>query len=124
MKAIESTKKEHWEEWLLNALERDIWTANKYATDPPMDGGKTRIPLLNYPRHDGLTTLTSSNTEKTDALAGTFFPPPPPSPTVPHSCYLEPADIFSYFTRAQIRKVAKKLPAFKAPGPDGIPNTV
>ena len=34
-KAIESTKKEHWENWLLNASERDMWTANKYATDPP-----------------------------------------------------------------------------------------
>ena len=69
-------------------------------------------------------TLTSSNTEKTDALAGAFFPPPPLHPTLPHSCYPEPADIFNYFTRAQIRKAAKKLPAFKAPGPDGIPNAV
>lgn len=39
-KKIKSTKKEHWENWLLNALERDIWTANKYATDPSTDGGK------------------------------------------------------------------------------------
>ena len=34
-KSIEATKKEHWENWLINASERDIWTANKYATDPP-----------------------------------------------------------------------------------------
>ena len=34
-KLIESSKKEHWEEWLLNVPERDLWTANKYITDPP-----------------------------------------------------------------------------------------
>ena len=38
-KLIERMKKEHWENWLLNALERDIWTAKKYATDPPTDSG-------------------------------------------------------------------------------------
>ena len=53
-----------------------------------------------------------------------FFPPPPLSPIVPHSCYPEPANIFRYFTREQIRKVAKKLPTFKALGPDGVPNAV
>ena len=39
-------------------------------------------------------------------------------------CYPEPANIFRYFTRAQIKDAAKKLNAFKAPGPDGVPNVV
>ena len=123
-KKIESTKKEHWENWLLNASEKDIWTANKYATDPPTDGGKTRIPTLNYTEQDGTTRSTTSNMEKSKALAGVFFPPPPPVPIVPHTCYPEPANVFRYFTRAQIKDAAKKLSAFKAPGPDRILNVV
>ena len=66
-KMIESTKKEHWENWLLNASERDMWTANKYATDPPTDGGKSRIPSLNYRGGDGTVLRTTSNTEKSTA---------------------------------------------------------
>ena len=123
-KAIESTKKEHWENWLLNASERYMWTANKYATDPPTDVGKTRVPSLDYAGEDGSIGYTTTNTEKSKALAKAFFLPPSLSPIVPHSCYPEPADIFRYFTREQIRKAAKKLPAFKAPGPDGVPNAV
>ena len=33
-KLIESLKKEHWEELLLNTSERDLWTTNKYVLDP------------------------------------------------------------------------------------------
>ena len=36
---IESAKRKHWESWLLSASNRDLWTANKYATDPPTDYG-------------------------------------------------------------------------------------
>jgi len=86
-KAIETTKKEHWENWLLNASERDIWTANKYMSDPPTDGGKTCIPSLNYVGQDGTTRRTTTNAEKSTALAGPFFPPPPPTIHIPHTCY-------------------------------------
>ena len=123
-KAIETTKSKHWEEWLLNAAERDVWTANKYVTDPPTDGGKSRVPSLNYTGDDGTTLRTTSNAEKSTALASAFFPLPPPIPLVPHACYPEPAVIFRYFTRTQIKDAAKRLNAFKAPGPDGIPNVV
>ena len=34
-KLIESSKKDHWEDWLLKISERDLRTANKYITDPP-----------------------------------------------------------------------------------------
>ena len=81
--AMEATKKDHWEGWLLNASERDVWTANKYATDPPTDGGKSRIPSLNYVGQDGSANQTVSNAEKSDALANAFFPPPPPHPHHP-----------------------------------------
>ena len=123
-KLIETTKKEHWEGWLLNASEKDIWTANKYATDPPSDGGKTRIPTLNYVNGEGNPRRSTNNAEKSEALAGVFFPPPPPIPNIPLSCYPQPANIFKFFTRDQIKKATGKLGAHKAPGPDGIPNVV
>ena len=121
---IESTKKEHWEEWLTNASERDIWTANKYTTDPPSDGGKSRIPTLVSPDSHGVPKRTTNNAEKSEALAKVFFPLPPTNPTIPHTCYPQPANIFRYFTRVQIKKATGRLSAFKAPGPDGIPNVV
>jgi len=122
---IEKTKKMHWEDWLLNASERDIWTASKYATNPPIDGGgRTRMPTLNFTGCDGEPRHTTSNTEKSEALAQSFFPPPPPSPYIPRTCYPRPANIFRYFTRMQIKNTANKLEAYKAPGPDGIPNVV
>jgi len=108
-KAIETTKKEHWEDWLLSAAERDIWTANKYVTDPPTDGGKSRIPSLDYVGQDGTTLLTTSNAEKSSALASAFFPPPPSHPIVPNTQYPDAANIFRYLTRTQIKDAAKKL---------------
>jgi len=123
-KLIETTKKEHWEEWLTNASEKDVWTANKYATDPLSDGGKSRIPTLISSDNHGNPTRTTNNAEKTEALARAFFPLPPPNPTIPHSCYPRPANIFRHFTRAQIKMATSKLSAYKAPGPDGIPNVV
>jgi len=122
--AITTTKKGHWENWLLNAAERDIWTANKYVTDPPTDGGKSRIPSLSYVEQDGTTILTLSNAEKSSALASAFFPPPPSHPVVPDSQYPNAANIFRYLTKAQIKDAARKLSTHKAPGPDRIPNEV
>ena len=54
-KLIDSTKKAHWDNWLSNAAERDLWTANKYATDPPTDSGRSRIPALIFKEPDGTT---------------------------------------------------------------------
>jgi hypothetical protein len=123
-KLIDSAKKEHWESWLLNASERDIWTANKYATDPPTDGGRTRMPTLIISNPDGTSRHTTSNDEKSEALAKSFFPPPPSHPIIPATCYPRPANIFKFFKRKQITDATGKLAAFKAPGPDGIPNVV
>ena len=82
------------------------------------------MPTLNFIGRDGEPRRTTSNAEKGEALASSFFPPPPLSPSVPPTSYPTPANIFRYFTRAQIRAAANKLEAYKAPGPDGIPNVV
>jgi hypothetical protein len=44
--AILDAKRQHWEEFLENAAEQDLWTANKYLREPTGDGGKSRIPTL------------------------------------------------------------------------------
>ena len=122
---IEKSKRKHWEAWLLAAADRDLWTANKYATNTATDGGKTRMPTLRRTDSDGNERQATSNEDKAESLAKSLFPPPPPNPIVPNIQYPRPTDeYFHFFTRSQIRKAATKLDAFKAPGPDGIPNVV
>ena len=124
-KLIEESKKAHWEAWLLDAAERDLWTANKYATGPPSDGGKTRMPTLNRTNADGTVHRATSNEDKSKTLAKSLFPPPPPNPIIPDTHYPRPVDnYFHFFTRNQIKQAAAKLNAYKAPGPDRIPNVV
>ena len=122
---IERTKRQHWEAWLLNASDRNLWTANKYATDPPTDYGRTKMPTLAHTLRDGTQQVATANNDKSAALANALFPLPPPEPAIPATCYPQPADeYFHIFTREQIRLAATKLDAFKAPGPDGVPNVV
>ena len=124
-KLIEKSKKTHWEAWLIDASERDLWTANKYATGQQTDGGRTRMPTLKRQNADGSTQQATSNEDKDRALAESLFPPPPSTPTVPSTCYPRPNDeYFRFFTRAQIKRAASSLNAHKAPGPDGVPNAV
>ena len=124
-KLIEDSKRAHWEAWLLDAAERDLWTANKYMTETHTDGGKTRMPTLRQTNTDGTTQAATSNEDKSRTLAKSLFPPPPLNPSVPDTCYPKPADdYFHFFTRNQIKRAAATLNAYKAPGPDGIPNVV
>ena len=124
-KLIERSKKLHWETWLTNVADKDLWLANKYTTDPPTDGGKSRMLTLKAEQENGSIRQAVSNEDKSNILAKALFPPPPDTPIVPATCYPKPADeYFHFFTRHQIKSAASKLEAYKAPGPDGIPNVV
>ena len=124
-KLIEGSKRAHWEAWLLEAVERDLWTANKYTTGPLTDGGKTGMPTLNRTCNNGTTRQATSNEDKSETPAKSLFPPPPPNPIIPDTHYPRPIDnYFHFFTREQIKQVAAKLNAYKAPGPDGIQNVI
>ena len=81
--AIFKAKREHWQNWLKEATESDVWTAHKYIKMPTGDGERTRIPTLNRKAEDGLTVTTTTNQEKGDLLAKTLFPPPPETSSVP-----------------------------------------
>ena len=40
---LDKAKREHWQDWLEKSTDPDLWTAHKYITAAPGDGGKTRI---------------------------------------------------------------------------------
>ena len=44
--AILDAKRQHWEDFLKNVAEQDLWTANRYLREPTGDGGKSCIPTL------------------------------------------------------------------------------
>ena len=100
VKLIETTKKEHWENELLNTSEKDIWMANKYTTDAPTDGSKTRMTTLNFVDKEGDTHHTTSNAEKSTALAKSLFPPPPTHVT---------CDLQTYSSTSQLNRSERLL---------------
>ena len=45
-KAVHEAKTNHWWNFLENAMDKGVWSANKYVSEPISDGGKPRIPAL------------------------------------------------------------------------------
>ena len=122
---IRKVKTEHWEEWLENITDKEVFAANKIVTDLPSDYARARIPPLKTSLPDGSPSLASSNQAKAAALARTFFPPPPATPSIPpNPIYPKPLKAPKFFTKAQIKQKIRSLAPYKAPGPDGIPNIV
>ncbi|KAF5386185.1 hypothetical protein D9615_002532 [Tricholomella constricta] len=79
---ILKAKAEYWRDFLETAMERELWIANRYITDPTGDGGKTRIPTLKYVEN-GRTKEAITNEEKSRLFARTLFPNPPDDSSVP-----------------------------------------
>ncbi len=123
--SIQYVKQHHWWDWLKKATDPDIWMAHKYISAPASDGGKTRIPNLTI-MHAAGTHLTNSNTDKSAALAKTFFPKKPRTvhANLQDQVYPDPACIANAITKEQICKHIACLGPYKAPGPDSIPNVV
>ena len=123
--SIFKAKREHWQNWLEEATEGDVWTAHRYIKTPPGDGGRTRIPTLNGKADDGTPIIATTNQEKGELLAKTLFPPPPESSSVPADFnYPDPAEKWTPITREHLVEAIRKLNRSKAPGPDGIANIV
>lgn len=118
---IETTKKQHWTDWLENLEGNDIWTVNRYISSEPKDGGKARIPTLKTKNPDGSIAEASTNHKKSLQIAKSFFPPPPTDDPVPaDNVYPEPVEPHTPFTEAEILRAISRLNGLKAPGPDGI----
>ena len=124
-KAIEYNKKHHWRDWLEKADDPDIWTAHRYISAPASDGSTTRIPTLTDTRN-GEEVTASTNEDKSQILARTFFPSKPPEneQNEYEQNYPTPVCKMDNITRDQIRRHLAKLKPYKAPGPDNIPNIV
>lgn len=122
--AIIAAKRSHWEEFLEEAAEREMWIANRYLTKPVGDGGSPRIPMLKTKDHLGNTTMHTTNEEKANALNSTFFPKRPQHAQTSGEVYPEPHPIRNRITVEQVSTNIARTSAHKAPGPDGIPNIV
>ena len=123
---IDIAKRAHWEEFLQSVDERTVWTAHRYASGDPTDGGKARVPTLSLGRReDGTLDEAISNEEKDCAFAAAFFSAPdqdePPNDDYE---YPDPKFPFSPISDLQIKRAISKLGPYKAPGPDGISNSM
>ena len=118
---IFKAKREHWQNWLEEAMESDVWTAHKYIKTPTGDGGRTRIPTLNGKAEDRSVITATTNQEKGDLLAKTLFPPPPDVSCVPADyIYPEPAEMWMPISHEHPTQAICKLNVYKAPGPDDV----
>ena len=81
-RTLESTKKQHWWDWLENAEDPNIWTVQKLLAAPASDGGNSKIPALKYKISD-MEYTAKTNEKKGRTLAKSFFPsklhPEPPA---------------------------------------------
>lgn len=122
---ISRAKSAHWQEFLEEAMERELWIANKYISNPTGDGGKTRIPTLKVVRPDGSRTEAITNEEKADLFVGLMFPKPPSISRVPDDfVYPTPLPAGAPITEEQLQRNISRLSPFKACGTDGIPNVI
>jgi len=123
---IDKAKREHWDGFLVSLEERTIWTAHRYMSGDPTDGGQARIPPLRGNQTsvgEDEKSLVETNEDKSRVLRATFFPELE-RVDMSHAdvIYLAPKFKFSPITDEQIHRAIAKLGPFKVPGLDGIPN--
>jgi len=74
--AIKETKRDHWDEWLENLDDEEVWTAGRMMGGGGKDGGRMRIPDLEV--KDEITKQVrqraSTNEQKSKLFFETFFP--------------------------------------------------
>ena len=123
--AIKTQRRSHWNKWLEKVGEQDVWAANRFIASPPSDGGKARIPALKTPNDDGELTEVDDNEQKSRLLHKVFFYDPPDDPGIdPEHVYPEEKFTFDNITDTQITRAIKRLQPFKAPGMNGISNSI
>ena len=87
-KTIQDAKTQHWEDYLADLNEDQLWDANRYISLLAGDGGKVRVLSLTTRDATGGTVLAEMNEEESKLLAQAFFPPKPSKPTTPgHTMY-------------------------------------
>ena len=120
---IKYARKDCWTAFLKNADASSIWTAHRFIKRGFSDGGAARIPPLKS--IDDPAEILVDNASKGAEFYKTFFlPPGPDPPPTPESDYPPPRFEWVDITDLQVERAISALRAFKAPGPDGIPNEV
>ncbi len=124
-RAIKKAKADHWQEWINHTTGKDIWTIHRYMQANPTDYGHQRVPALK--KLDGTTATT--NDQKAEQLANTFFPLERPLRQHEHQFIKinPPTAIFSRFPSFTTERVANtltKVNPHKVPGPSGISNAI
>lgn len=120
---ITAAKNDFWKAWIDSVDGKTIWDANRFLKRGATDGGRARIPPIRVPAAGGRERTLNSNEEKGAEFHQTFFLPPSTA-VVPAGPYPPPKYAFKPITDTQVRRAIKALRAFKAPGPDAIPNEV
>ncbi|PIL37604.1 hypothetical protein GSI_01298 [Ganoderma sinense ZZ0214-1] len=120
---IKYARKDCWTSFLDDTDAHSIWTAHRFLKRGQSDGGAAWIPSLKSIADP--TCILTDNAAKGEEFYGTFFlpPGPDPPPTQEHE-YPEPRFTFTDISDLQVTRAIAALRAFKAPGPDGVPNEV
>ena len=122
---IYKAKQQHWDNWLENVSSNSLWDTHRFISSPASDGSKTRIPALTIKDEQGCSQELRDNERKSRALHEVFFySPPEETGLAPDYQYPEPAFVFEEVTDEQIEHVAQTLNPYKAPGLNGISNSV
>ncbi len=58
---IKKQKRDHWHGWLTEILDKDIWSAAKYATEPGKNAGPTKTPVMKDLRGAGTSKPRSKS---------------------------------------------------------------
>jgi hypothetical protein len=121
---IKDMKEEHWETWLEEMDEENLWKAHKLVVKPSSDGGRARIPVLREEGREGVQEMRN-NEEKSQAFHEIFFPPPRrENRSYDDMHYPEPVCAFRNITDKQIARAIDKLWPYKGVMGDDIANVV
>ncbi|PPQ81181.1 hypothetical protein CVT24_009472 [Panaeolus cyanescens] len=118
--AIKDEKKRHWEEWLEELDDKEVWIAGKMVGSGGSDGGRTRVPTL---KGEGENEI-STNEEKGKAFFEAFFPKRV-APRVDNEPTASRAKWrYSPTTDEEIDEAIRSLKPYKKSRPDTAPNCV
>lgn len=122
---IKNTKAVHWSDFLGNTSDVSIWSIHNYISHTPTDSGHTEVPTLHGTDANRTQIMLSTNRQKGQALQA-YFCPESTMDNVPtlHGNYPAPAFEFQPISESQIAEAIESLSPMKAPGPNGIGNTI
>ena len=124
---IKEQRRNHWISWLEKIGDRDLWTANRFITGPPSDGGKMCVPALRSTDKQGNQIEVCNNTDKSKSklLHKVFFFDPPNDPGIdPGHVYPEEKFVMDSITNSQIVRAISRLWPYKAPSSSEISNSI